>query len=264
MAVNNFEDGRRVAALPSSVSGMERLLLHTLLLHRNAQAGECFPTFATLAREMGASVRTVKYAVSRLAGAGLLAVGKRRTHDGKGNTYALTLSAVSANIAPTDGGTEGAIRDRRWCNSRPQKVQSTTADGATVAHEQINNISLTENETRTPQAASVSPPSINDAITATIDEVAQTLGDRTPSRKEWRKFCENHGILEFKRIAGEVANTPNVENYGAYLNTRLKSYEPPNAGEDAAARERREPAYRRDGIRRGTFATQTKNKRGLD
>ena len=126
MAVSNFELARRVAALPPTISGTERLLLHTLILHRNAQTGECFPTFATLAREMGASVRTVKYSAARLAAAGLLTIGKRKTRDGDGNSYALPLPAIPADgatVAPTDCGADGAIHDRRRCNTRPQTVQ---------------------------------------------------------------------------------------------------------------------------------------------
>ncbi len=144
MAVSNFEHGRRVAALPPSVSGTERLLMHTLLLHRNAQTGECFPTFATLAREMGASIRTVKYTVSRLAGAGMLAVGKRRTHDGKGNTYTLTIPEVGATVAPTSRPQTVQSATSSRCNPQPQTVQSATADGATVAPEQIREQGFTE------------------------------------------------------------------------------------------------------------------------
>ena len=142
MAVSNFELARRVAALPPTISGMERLLLHTLILHRNARTGECFPTFPTLAREMGAGVRTVKYAAARLATAGLLIVGKRKTSNGDCNTYAPTLPAIPADgatVAPSDGATDAHATAERQCNPRPQTVQSTTADGATDAPEQIIN-----------------------------------------------------------------------------------------------------------------------------
>ncbi len=142
MAVSNFELARRVAALPPTISSTERLLLHTLILHRNAQTGECFPTFPTLAREMGAAKRTVKYAATRLATAGLLTVGKRKTSNGDGNTYALTLPAIPADgatVAPSDGATVAHTTAGRRCNPQPQTVQSTTADGATVAPEQRRN-----------------------------------------------------------------------------------------------------------------------------
>ena len=245
MAVSNFELARRVAALPPRISSTERLLLHTLILHRNAQTGECFPTFATLAREMGASARTVKYSAARLVTAGLLTKGKRKTQNGDGNAYALTLPAISADgatVAPTDCGTEGAIHDRRECNLRPQRVQSTTADGATVAPEQIRNRISTENETRTPQAATVSPPLSSDsvsfssvtahgapdaAITAAIADAAQRLGDGLPSRDKWRRFMRAHGVAAFRAEVEKAAAAQGVEKRGAYLNRLLDAYTPP-------------------------------------
>ena len=140
--IGNYELTRLVAALPPSVSGTDRLLLHTLIVHRNAQTGGCFPTFQTLAREMCASVRTVKYSAARLAAAGLLEIGKRKTRDGNGNTYTLNLSPIGATVAPTNGASDGATvaptNNGRRCNPQPQTVQSATADGATVAPEQIN------------------------------------------------------------------------------------------------------------------------------
>jgi len=142
VAVSNFELARRVAALPPRISSTERLLLHTLILHRNAQTGECFPTFATLAREMGASARTVKYSAARLVTAGLLTVGKRKTMHGDGNAYALNLPAIGATVAPIDGegsATVAPIAAGNGCNPLPQRVQSTPAIGATVAPEQIRN-----------------------------------------------------------------------------------------------------------------------------
>ena len=175
VAVSNFELARRVAALPPTISGTERLLLHTLILHRNARTGECFPTYPTLAREMGASVRTVKYATARLAAARLLTVGKRKTRDGDGNTYALTLPAIHADgatVAPSDGATVAHTTADRRCNPQPQTVQSTTADGATVAPEQRRN----SFQQRTNANAVAPAPRVVAISKAVVLDAAERLG----------------------------------------------------------------------------------------
>ena len=248
MAASNYELVRRVAMLPDTVSCSERLLLHTLIMHRNAQTGECFPTFPTLAREMGVSLRTVKYAVSRLVAAGLLTVGKRKTRDGDGNTYALNLPAEGAIIAPSTAG--------RGCKPRPQTVQSATADGAIIAPEQIKEQTKNRNEPNAGArgAPSVSsrfsdsvpvpvpvpdaPPQLQDlfsgeptdaAINALISRVTDVLGDEKPSIYRWRAFIKKHGARVFIDVAHNfmegVRDGKEVRNRGAYLNALLDGYE---------------------------------------
>ena len=265
MTVGNFELARRVSSLPDAVSCSERLLLHTLLLHRNAQTGECFPNCQTLAREMNVSLRTVKTAVKRLAVAGLLTVGKRKTRHGDGNTYALNLPAIGATIAPIDGGGEGAtvapFAAGDGCNPRPQRVQSTPAMGATIAPEQIKN---RENETepeRTRAGArgsfsvssrvsdsvsdSTARPTTEDlfsdspsdeAISALVSRVTDALGDEKPSVYKWRRFVKCHGARAFIDIAHgfmeDVRDGKQVGNRGAYFNRLLDRYEPPEDGGD--------------------------------
>lgn len=96
------------------------------------------------------------------------------------------------------------------------------------------------NETRTPQAATVSPPLSSNvvpasslsahgvpedaAITAAIEDTAQRLGDGLPSRDKWRRFMLAHGVAAFREIAAEVAGMAGIAKKGAYLNTRLDAY----------------------------------------
>ena len=253
MAASNYELVRCVAMLPDTVSCSERLLLHTLIMHRNAQTGECFPTFPTLAREMGVSLRTVKYAVSRLVAAGLLTVGKRKTRDGDGNTYALNLPAEGAMISPSNDAADGAMvapsAAGRGCNPRPQMVQSATADGATIAPEQIKEQTKNRNE---PNAGARGAPSVSSrfsdsvpvpvstadlfsaspspaAINALISRVTDVLGDEMPSNYRWRAFIKRHGARAFFDVAHNfmegVRDGKEVRNNGAYLNALLDRYE---------------------------------------
>lgn len=127
---------------------------------------------------------------------------------------------------------------KRWGDKR-----ITTDNNVMNENENENeNLNQTErNETRTPQAATVSPPSLSNAVTvssipahgapdaidAAIVDAAQRLGDGLPSRGKWRKFMLAHGVTAFRQIVAEVADTANVAKKGAYLNTRLDAYVEP-------------------------------------
>ncbi len=100
------------------------------------------------------------------------------------------------------------------------------------------------NETRTPQAATVSPPLSGDsvsvssvtahgapdaAITAAIVDAAERLGDGLPSRDKWRRFMLAHGVAAFRAEVEKAAAAQGVEKRGAYLNRLLDAYTPPQA-----------------------------------
>lgn len=133
------------------------------------------------------------------------------------------------------------------CNGgRPRKAENPSPLGENPSNETKRNgtkPNITErNETRMPQAATVSPPLSGDsvsvssvtahgapdaAITAAIVAASQLLGDGLPSRDKWRRFMLAHGVPAFREIAAEVAGMANVAKKGAYLNKRLDAYVPP-------------------------------------
>ena len=89
--LSNFTLAKQIAALPRDVSPMQRLFLHTLLIHRNATTGLCYPSLETIAKEMGSCPVTPKRSQRELVKMGYLTVDKVVTEAGKVNSYTINL-----------------------------------------------------------------------------------------------------------------------------------------------------------------------------
>ncbi len=136
-----------------------------------------------------------------------------------------------------------AARENGRKGGRPSNNENPSPLGKNPSTETETELNQTErNETRTPQAATVSPPLSNDAvsvssvtahgapddaaITSAIDGAAARLGDGLPSRDKWRRFMLAHGVTAFREIVADVAGKAGIANKGAYLNKRLDAYVP--------------------------------------
>ncbi len=108
--LSNFTLAKQIAALPRDVSPMQRLYLHTLLIHRNATTGLCYPSLETIAKEMGSSTATTKRSQRELVKMGYLTVDKVVTEAGKVNSYTINLpdtfgsSSTDSGSSSTDSG----------------------------------------------------------------------------------------------------------------------------------------------------------------
>lgn len=69
--------------LKSELPSMTRLLLHTMSCYMNAVGDNCFPSYATLARDMGCSPRAVMEHIPIAERFGFIEVQKRKTKKGK-------------------------------------------------------------------------------------------------------------------------------------------------------------------------------------
>ena len=97
MSFRDLERAWRCGDVPSN----ERLILIALASHRNEKTGGCFPSVATLAREVNTSKRNVERLIARLRKAGHIEIGKRATRSGRMvNSYRLV------RLERSDGGGE--------------------------------------------------------------------------------------------------------------------------------------------------------------
>ena len=126
--ISNFALAKRIAALPPKVSPMQRLFLHTLLIHRNAKNGLCYPSHETIAKEMGASKATTKRNQRELVKLGYIMVDKVVTDAGKVNSYTLdlpdTLVSSSQTLVSSDEASVSSDTDLRVTVS-PKQINKT-------------------------------------------------------------------------------------------------------------------------------------------
>ena len=130
--LSNFTLAKQIAALPRTVSPMQRLYLHTLLIHRNATTGLCYPSLETIAKEMGSSTATTKRSQRELVKMGYLTVDKVVTEAGKVNSYTINLPDTFVSSSPT------------FVSSSTDSGSSSRDLWITVSHKQRNK---TDNKT---------------------------------------------------------------------------------------------------------------------
>ena len=125
---SNFTLAKRIAALPKEVSTTQRLFLHTLLIHRNATTGLCYPSHGTIAKEMGASQATAKRSQRELEKLGYIMVDKIVTDTGKVNLYTInlpdTLVSSSQTLVSSGGASVSSGADLRLTVS-PKQINKT-------------------------------------------------------------------------------------------------------------------------------------------
>lgn len=172
---SNITLAKRIAALPKEVTPMQRLFLHTLLTHRNAKTGLCFPSHATIAREMGSGEATPKRKQEELVKMGYIRVGKIVGKSGKVNSYSIHLPDTSVSSSTNS------------VSSSADSVSFEKALSITVIHEQINN---TEKVTGIKQSTADTAPANKGPIE--VGEVVSTgLEVGIPEefcRKWWESF----------------------------------------------------------------------------
>ena len=151
---SNFTLAKRIAALPPEVSPMQRLFLHTLLIHRNATNGLCYPSHETIAKEMSAGIATSKRNQSELVKLGYLKVDKVVTENGKVNSYTINLPDTFVSSS------------ENLVSSSENSVSSSSDLSITVIRKQRNK---TDNKTDFNRVLSASPHSQKEPIS--VDEV---------------------------------------------------------------------------------------------
>ena len=172
---SNFTLAKRIAALPKDVSPMQRLFLHTLLIHRNAATGLCIPSQETIAKEMGAGRVTPKRVQSELVKMGYITLAKASIGSTRVNSYTLNLPDATVSSS-TDA-----------VSSSDATISSSSGNSITVIHKQIKQ---TENKTDFNRVLGVSPLSRKDPID--VDEVI-AVGSKVGipedyCRKWWEGF----------------------------------------------------------------------------
>ena len=170
---SNFTLAKRIAALPKEVTPMQRLFLHTLLIHRNATTGLCYPSQETIAREMGSGEATPKRKQEELVKMGYLTIGKIISESGKVNSYSLHLPDISVSSSMNSE------------SSSADSVSSRRDLSITVIHKQNNK---TNNKTDFKQSTGVAAPARKGHIE--VDEVVAVGMEVGISEDYCRKWWE--------------------------------------------------------------------------
>jgi len=147
-AINWARDVGKRIGIPSR----HRLALLTLAAHHHDKTGECFPSYETIADEVGCSRRKLIDLVSDLEANGLIVRQKRRTNGHQGsNQFVLFGRPVASSWRPArvnkkapcesaNGGTLTRVQtgapDRDWYNTQAEPL---AADVVSFPFQKVGN-----------------------------------------------------------------------------------------------------------------------------
>lgn len=132
----------RLYNIPAEVlPASQRHVLLDMATHTNRATGECFPSIDTLARDTGQSKRQVIRSISNMRDAGILKVGKRKTRDGLGNRYTITLPKHPREFTPEETAVGDCMSPTKTTDRQEgdipetQKVTFQTVEGDRMSPE---------------------------------------------------------------------------------------------------------------------------------
>lgn len=201
------------------------------------QNGQAYPSYKTLAGDVGVERRQAIRAVKELVDYGLIKPVGRRKGDGgfTSNIYAFLWHQIFLDDDPTDPGDKNDTRGGGTNVTTPQCHKR---------HHLVSDMSPKENHTREP-----------DSEKTTTEEITLLLADTPLSKisgKELRVLIKRHGsnrVIEAADVAAEIWRREHMEirNPGGYLQAFCVDliipqwYEPPHvrAAKSEAAAERK-------------------------
>ena len=209
--LSNFTLAKQIAALPRTVSPMKRLFLHTLLIHRNATTGLCYPSLETIAKEMGSCPVTPKRSQRELMKMGYLTVDKVVTEAGKVNSYTINLPDTFVSSS-----TDSVSSSRDLCISEIHKQRNKTDNKTDINREPIalgevvavgNETGISEEYCRNWWA------SFEKAGWHTTRGVPVTRRNLRSLLVKWHENDERFKLLESKKAASHIGAIHQQQNY---------------------------------------------------
>jgi hypothetical protein len=141
MTVTHVKNSDSYFAWMRGVAGMKksptaRLLGLRLALHRNAETGQCNPSYQTLADEVGVDRCTAIRAINSLVDAGWIAPPDSK--GGRSNNFVLTIpdSSASATVKKRNSGTSATVSNSETSLDENETVAPAPLNSSTSATEQ--------------------------------------------------------------------------------------------------------------------------------
>ena len=179
------------AAMRAQLPGNLKLLLHTLCMHHNDQAGCAWPSVERLAKLCSTSTRTVQRNLGQLVQQGMVVVG--RAPGIRSNAYAVQEERLHTIAIPTPKRTAPA--QPHWLRptvtfAAPEATPSAPTPDTHVTQTEVNGVELkkTGEEAQNPAAAAQAEQAEQAAL-AQVNAQRQRNGKRALSRADTQNMA---------------------------------------------------------------------------